>query len=474
MKAYFFNFSKRVNSTKQPSLSSGVELDVVLKQPTSIHNPTLRIQSPSFNYNYCYIPEFLTYYWLSGDTRSITNDVWEADFKTDALATFKSSILNSSQFVVYSSSSYNPDIIDSRLTALTTKTVRMEQAEFANLSQSGCYVLAIANLLASGEYGMATYYVCNKAIISSIAEVLYITGNWTDNLVKQFKSVFDSIISCTWVPFDYTYVSVNSGICLINNIYVGDYELEDLGGTPIKAPQVISTPIKAAQVPITIPWAYDDFRNSNPYTSAALYIPMYGLVDVNINDLIGATTLDISQSVDIITGDITLVLSANGHVIQTINYNVGVACPIAQTSNNMSTVLTSIGGSATGLVAAGGAIAAGASGATIAGALVGAAASGANAVLNYQARNISVKGSLTGRSFVAYGTQYKLFLFIQDTENPNASEYIAKMGRPVMEVKTLSNLSGYVQCSDASVAISGSREEIQEVNSYLDSGFYLE
>ena len=69
MDAYFFTFSKRENSTKQPVLNTGTKISIILKNPTSILNPVIELQEPlnatPVAYNYMYISDWGRYYWLT-------------------------------------------------------------------------------------------------------------------------------------------------------------------------------------------------------------------------------------------------------------------------------------------------------------------------------------------------------------------------------------------------------------------------
>ena len=61
----------------------------------------------------------------------------------------------------------------------------------------------------------------------------------------------------------------------------------------------------------------------------------------------------------------------------------------------------------------------------------------------------------------------------KDTKDPD--DLLAREGRPVMKLTTLSTLNGmYIKCSDASVPIAGMGSEKDAVNDFLNSGFYLE
>ena len=81
-----YTFSKRENSTAQPS--TGTDFYCVLKQPTSIINPTLEISASDITgYNYAYIAAFGRYYFMKDITSGVNyneklNNVKLETFKT--------------------------------------------------------------------------------------------------------------------------------------------------------------------------------------------------------------------------------------------------------------------------------------------------------------------------------------------------------------------------------------------------------
>ena len=99
--------------------------------------------------------------------------------------------------------------------------------------------------------------------------------------------------------------------------------------------------------------------------------------------------------------------------------------------------------------------------------------SAANTALSFNQRAVSMKGGYSGRSSFAE-TVYMLVIVKQNTEDPDDASYIARCGRPVGVTHAINNHSGYVQCDNASVNISGDNWERDEINSYLNSGFYYE
>ena len=106
----FSGFSKKHNSTKQPS-GSGKTLSVKLKENTSVLYPHFFINDYSFSYNNI---QWGSRYYFVDDIISISHGMAEYVCSFDALATFKEAIGSSVQYVLRSASSYNLSIIDGK------------------------------------------------------------------------------------------------------------------------------------------------------------------------------------------------------------------------------------------------------------------------------------------------------------------------------------------------------------------------
>ena len=95
MQIKFYKNSSEKNKIGK-SLSSELTLNGNLRDECSITSPSILVESTSLvNYNYCYIPEFKRYYFIS-DITSVRNNLWRVSLKCDVLESFKSDILNSS------------------------------------------------------------------------------------------------------------------------------------------------------------------------------------------------------------------------------------------------------------------------------------------------------------------------------------------------------------------------------------------
>ena len=88
---FYYNSSEKNKIGK--SLSSGLTLNGNLRDECSITSPSILVEATSLvDYNYCYIPEFKRYYFVSEIT-SVRNGLWRVSLKVDVLESFKNDIL---------------------------------------------------------------------------------------------------------------------------------------------------------------------------------------------------------------------------------------------------------------------------------------------------------------------------------------------------------------------------------------------
>ena len=108
---FYINTSEKEKFDK--SLTNEKSLTGFLKQATSVINPviTVEIENPS-QFNYCHIPQFHRYYFIS-DTVNVKNNIWEIHMHVDALSSFKSqirankAIIDKNQYLTNANEYYN-------------------------------------------------------------------------------------------------------------------------------------------------------------------------------------------------------------------------------------------------------------------------------------------------------------------------------------------------------------------------------
>lgn len=81
------------NRALSKSLSQPLVLSGSLREETSILNPSIlfELDYPS-TYNYCYIPDFHRYYFISNMT-SVRTNLWRIDCSVDVLMSFRDEIM---------------------------------------------------------------------------------------------------------------------------------------------------------------------------------------------------------------------------------------------------------------------------------------------------------------------------------------------------------------------------------------------
>ena len=458
---FYSNFSKMKNSTKQPT--GGTQVRMYLKEGTSIEKPTFILSGDQFSYNY--VHAFRHYYFVE-DIKSVRKGITEIECSMDVLATYKSDISSYAAFVERSSLTYDTMLPDPFVAVGNSETVDSATTSVGTIFNStGIFVISVLNNIGSGS-GFTTYYIMGITDIKALAA--YINTDWGSgvaDLLGFFQATFlhtaDSIIDCIWVP--YSVAAIPSGTTSGETVKIGVDVVTGVTGYRILQPCILSQ-----TVTVTIPHVYSDFRKGNPYTSVQVFIPGYGMVDVNplefSNDQI---TLQFDG--DFSTGDtVCYMKNSSGKLISTYTYNMGVPCPVgkvgANTTGFMSSAIQTVGGliMASALPGAGG-VAAG----------IGAASSAINTLSTALGPTASVHGGKGGRAMAQNGLDVIVTVKAKDTKDPD--DLLAREGRPVMKLTTLSTLNGmYIKCSDASVPIAGMGSEKDAVNDFLNSGFYLE
>ena len=437
---------------------------------TSGDNMSLSYLTPGtdLNYDYVYIEDFKRYYFLR-QTTILSNNHIQYELEEDSLASKKTAIGATVAHIAYAATGWDKWLIDSRLPVKTTKNINTQVAA-SGLSNTGMYVVAIINDRSATKLGACTFYMMTEANMNNLAYNLSDQGIITD-LRNIFNNPLDSIVKAVWIPLAPTDVP-QTHYDNAEVVYAGSRALNLAGhecyGAPLK-----DFVVELAAVSLLIPDKHQDFRDASPFTTGSLYLPGLGLTDLNMSDFIESVNVNIKTYIDITTGDITYrIYEDNGHILKTCIFNGATEIPLAHVTNNAGGTLASIGGVAGGAITA--AIAGASGNLPVAfGGIATALASGTSAVMQSAMRATSIKGGIQGRS-AFYDVTFKLLIVQLITEDPDDANYIATFGRPVGVTHAISNHSGYVQCDNASVVMSGSVLERDRINDYLNTGFFYE
>ena len=453
----FENFSKRRNSTARP-LTAGSSVPFVLKENTSVVNPTIRLRANlDVNYNYAYIPSWGLWYYIA-DRATLANGFVEYTLSVDPLATLRDNIFNTRAFVVYSTSSYSAMLNDDRVSQLEgrSRTARAHVTPFVTNPYNGTFLLATVSMGAG-----VCIYACNTSQFYGVVGALVAGGaNLWDSLSKLFNGAMGGIIGCRYVPIDLSYWSGT-----IQEIEIGNYPT----GTTAKALELAQAHF-TDEVTLDIPWQYDDFRRNSNFTRIYLELPFVGVVDISSENLYNRSSIKLKVEADGYTGIInygvyTVTDLQQDILIATYSGQFGRQVPIANGQVDAQ-------GFFNAMISGGENIA----GAFVTGspsALMNVGRSAIGATVSAMKKDFSVIGGFGGGYGENIIDHYRI-VAITTNSRTDPSELRSLYGSPCNKVLRIGDLSGYVQTSGIAIdcaTFDGIREEAEQL---VDSGIYLE
>lgn len=459
----YTDFSKRRNSTKQPS--GGTAYDVHLKAGCSVENPVFLIDGINLNVTYA---EWNNAYYFIDDIIVGNNNIYEIRCSIDVLATFKTTIGAYTAFIERSASSFDTRVNDVLLSA--TQDIVYKSVTTASLrpypsSVTGCFLIEVMNQ--NGIEVIACESLEPFAVILDPAS--YSAQNiidWIDSKISQAFDLDVYIGGVRWVPFDPSGIGTQTthvDIGPIQTNYYGD----DL-------PLVYIMPqehyVRTAHT-LTLPTAYyDDFRQCNPrWTEYKCFLPGIGIVTLD-SALIGTAILDgetvnVESAIDLISGDISYSFDITGNLVPFAVYkgNVSVSVPIGKTSTDIGRAFESTAAGVAGVATA-------AMIHNYAGAAVGAISTIVNVADNILTPTTNITGGSGNKGFILSQHTISLSTICYGSKEFPASE----LGRPLYEHKQINTLSGYIKCQGASLDSASMGSEKDEINRFLNNGFFYE
>ena len=461
-----YNFSKRENSTKQPA-GSPASFSCLLKEASGIVAPEImldlgRTASPA-GYNYAYISEFKRYYWIR--EWRYESPLWTASMVCDVLATFKAQIGSASLYVLRAASAYDGNIVDNLypMKAIPTHAVTSFTTPWHSIIDvggnigSGCYVVGIVS--EDATHGSIAYYALGSGYMATLCDYLatqfvsvsngFDVSDATMALQKNIIDPFDYIKSCTWLPIalssmggtftDIKVMGINTGAkgyrfgTGSTGIYHNSVTVSNLP----RHPQAASR---------------GAYLNISPYTEADVFIPPFGLIQLDTRILASSPSVTLDYRIDCMKGTTALTVEIAGTTVNRLESQVGVPIQLSQIRQDIIGATSSLLGS--GMSA-------------LMGDYLGAAAGIGSAVQAAAPKANTIGGS--GGWGDLGGTPGIVQHFYPVTDDD-----IDHAGRPLMAVRQISSLSGYVMVQDGDVPIDGTASEAAEIRSYLEGGFFYE
>lgn len=476
----FKGFAKDHNSTLQPVSGTGAvgypfQCDIF--EPCSVLAPVIKLAYTGTSlqtdgYNYASIPTFGgRYYWI---TDMIYQDgFWFIHLAVDVLATYKTQIGSSSQYIQRSAYEYNENLIDTiyLINGGRYAEERTITGPFTDVLSNGTFVIgysSAAPVIGSNAYAVMTSSQARVFLSQLMGSGQYLNLDNTDldsNVAKAILNPIQYIQSVKWFPFSI------SGASQASYMFFGWWTIAaDHGDLLIsdgfKRDLYCSIPIPKHSQAST----RGKYLCMEPYSYYRVYLPVLGYINLDALMLYDFDQLDITYTVDIITGVAHVVIeAADSHgdrsitVIQT-DCNIAIDIPIAQiykdelgaTKTGASTLIGGVASLLTG---------------NIAGGISTLINGGVDTAVQAVQPIASFSGSVGNLG--AFHRPPTLELIEQDITGSGAEADL--FGRPLCEIRTINTIPGYIMCGHAHVAIEGATSaEISEIEGFMNGGFFYE
>ena len=457
MKIYLYSFTKKVNSTKQPT--GGTEFDANLKAPSSIINPRLEMAADCRAFNYCYIPDFDRYYFINDITYNA--GLWILDLSVDVLASYKTVIGNTDMYVVRASYTHDAGIIDNEYPAKTGPSINETTFTFPDISwsgfENGYYVLGVKGQTPESTNAVI-YFQLTPSQLSVVLHSFYANsgsswwGNLQRGIINSLNKIDDFIVSCRWYPFQFPASTTAK-------VFIGSFE------TTVTADVLTDYPNISKSVTLTYgthPQAATrgGWLNHEPFSKYELFDPFIGRIQLNYDDLATSANRQIRVSItpDFTTGEAVYsvgpVISQLGFIpFYTSFFHLGVDVPLSGADVSVSGLLNTTAAAAENILT---------------GDWLGVSANIGNAITQGFAQP-GYQRSSGGYSQIAAGGRCLRSYHYEMTDDDNANR-----GRPYCRVRKPSVIPGYILADNPKVETNGTANENDMINSYLENGFYYE
>lgn len=291
-------------------------------------------------------------------------------------------------------------------------------------------------------------YHMDQTAIDDLATELW-NNNFTSNILKNYDSPFENIISLNILPFAITGTSTI--------IMIGNYQ------TAISGEMITSQYVDLDGGSVTLPMEFGNQFDYQPATSCQIYIPFIGYRDIDMDDLAGGM-ITLKYRVDLLTGNLLAMLQVwqeTRYNHKAVEYfysgNCATSIPIngANYNNIYASMMQGITAGATSLMAGN------------VGGVVGSASSIQSMKPSYQR-----SGSLSGN--IGFMGQTRAFLLISQPEEGFDPKELNSRGIRCNEEYSFSALSGYTEVKswrpNSTLSAACTKEELDEIDRLLKEG----
>ena len=482
-----YSFSKRENSTKQPS-SGGTTYSCTLIDDTSLMNPTfkLSIASNPIGNNYDYVADFNRYYFIN-DISSYQG-FWYISCTCDVLASFKTGIGAETHYILRAASDWDGYITDTVYPAKQKESADKNNQSYndpLSWSLGHSYILGVISDNPTNDntcqVGSVVYYHMSDSVLATyLSWLMQNIGTWSGiteyspEVQQALLNPIQYIVSCQAVP-----VAPPASL-VVNKINFGYYTATiDSGKLDVLEVDDASSPdhspfLKHESFSVTLPKhpqanARGKYLNGDPYSSYTLHFGPFGDIPLDPGALIDCTTVAGHMEMDLITGIGRLIVYGSENP-DAILYNgtakISVDINISQLSSNVMSSKNKYWSEMMNTMSAV------ASTNPLAGAMKAIEGGFAMTETAASYRFPTVSGQGTTGSFLSFFDDENIYITAKFIEL--VDENLAELGRPLCKAKQINTLSGYILCQNADCQLSCTADEAAKINGYLNGGFFYE
>lgn len=441
-----FHFSKRKNSTKRPT-GQGTRVPCLLKSNTSFQNPVFKLKlalNSALQFNYL---QWADHYYFISSTVSLNNDMVEISASEDVLATYRTEISNYTCFIERSA----------KQTTLANDSMYIPTNEWVSQSTIigqpiNTFVNGYARnylLRTISVEGISTYYVTGSQL-DDLMEFMYTYGSIPDvidsALTRLLFNPFQYIVDLKWLPF-----RLSSFLNIADNIKLGYWDSNVTAALINDATCTFSYNVSLGN-PL---YADTDFRFYNPaFSKYAVKLPFVGVIPINPTKT-HKGQLKATYNFDAVSGTADVWLTSGTDEYAHFQCQLAVPVQIGYATTNIGQLTTSLIDVGTSLASSN---------------PIGAITNTLGAFQSVTSPEPNMVGSVGNISSILNNMDANSICYACTSIDPDgASEgYIDGV------IRSISALSGFVKCRNASIQIAGFEGDQEQVNSYLNNGFYFE
>ena len=441
-----FHFSKRKNSTKRPT-EQGTTVPCLLKSNTTFQNPVFKLKlslDSALQYNYL---QWADHYYFISSTVSLNNDMVEISASEDVLATYRTEISNYTCFIERSA----------KQTTLANDSMYIPTNDWVSQSTIvgqpiNTFVNGYARnylLRTISVEGISTYYVTGSQL-DDLMKFMYTYGSIPDviesALTRLLFNPFQYIVDLKWLPF-----RLSSFLNIADTIKLGYWDSDVTAALINDATCTFSYDLSLGN-PL---YADSDFRFYNPaFSKYSVKLPFVGVIPVNPTKT-NKGQLKGTYNFDAVSGMADVWLTSGSDEYAHFQCQLAVPVQIGYATTNIGQLTTSLIDTATSAVTMN---------------PIKATTSIVDAFQSVTAPEPNMVGTVGNISSILNNMDANSICYACTSIDPDG----ASEGYVDGTVSSISALSGFIKCRNASIQIAGFEGDQEQVNSYLNNGFYFE